>query len=47
MVSLNHIVHAKMFRIQKSSAEVKKLKYVNYSENVCWIHSWTMVDKNQ
>jgi hypothetical protein len=49
MVSLvNHIVYTKMFKTQESSAEAKKLKYINYSENVCRIHSWTnMVDKNQ
>jgi hypothetical protein len=48
MVSLvNHIVYAKMFKTQESSVEAKKLKCINYSENVCWIHSWTMVDKNQ
>lgn len=36
MVSLvNCIGYAKMFRIQKSSVEVKKLKYINYLENVC------------
>jgi hypothetical protein len=44
---INHIVYAKMFKTQESSVEAEKLKCINYLKNVCRIHSWTMVNKNQ